>query len=391
MKPLGRRQDGILHFARRTRRLTAVDEGVLTLCAMAAGLWLLASGAAAAPGPAAGAPADTGADSSYSALLAPPPQAGPVVVRAGFELRDVNEISDVAETFEFSGVLTLVWNDPRQAFDPAVVGVDEKVFQGSYQFNELATGWYPQIVMVNEAGMYEKSGVVLRIQPDGTSTLIETVTAAAESDFDMRRFPFDSHRLEIRFEVLGFDREEVVLQRIPASGLLPETLHIPQWTLRSAETSIRDRPATYAGRARTASAFVVSIDVDRESFYIRRLVTFPLVVIVLLSFSVFWMDRSSLGDRISVSFIGILTGVAYQLVMGDVLPRISYVTLMHGFLTLSFLMMCATVVVNLVVGGLDQRGRVELGDRIDRSCRWAFPLAYFGLLFTMSVVTSLFD
>ena len=103
------------------------------------------------------------------------------------------------------------------------------------------------------------------------------------------------------------------------------------------------------------------------------------------------MDRSSIGDRISVSFIGILTGVAYQLLMSDVLPRISYVTLIHGFLFLSFLTLCATVVINLVVSELDKRGRQELGDRIDRRCRWIFPLAYFGLILVMfGVATALF-
>ena len=154
--------------------------------------------------------------------------------------------------------------------------------------------------------------------------------------------------------------------------------------------SVRDRSASYAGRRGIASAFIVSVEVQRESFYMRRLVIIPLVVIVLLSFSVFWMERSSLGDRLSVSFIGILTGVAYQLVMSEQLPRISYVTLMHGFLSLSFLTMCATVVVNLVVGALDKRGQVALGDRIDRRCRWGFPLAYFGLLLVMRAVASLF-
>jgi hypothetical protein len=66
--------------------------------------------------------------------------------------------------------------------------------------------------------------------------------------------------------------------------------------------------------------------------------------------------------------------------MGNVLPRISYVTLMHGFLFVSFLAMSATVVVNLVVGELDKRGKYELGDRVDRRCRWIFPLVYFGLV-----------
>jgi hypothetical protein len=99
------------------------------------------------------------------------------------------------------------------------------------------------------------------------------------------------------------------------------------------------------------------------------------------------MERSSLGDRINVSFIGILTAVAYQIVVSEVLPHISYVTLMNGFLQLSFLVMCATVVVNLVVGSLDKRGEVAAGDRVDRRCRWIFPLVYFGLLGILAVVT----
>ena len=329
--------------------------------------------------------------STEAFLLAPPKQTGPVVVRASFQLYDINEINGGAETFELTGVLTLKWHDPRQAFDPAVVGVDEKIFQGGYQFNELATGWYPQVVLVNESGLYQKSGVVLRVQPDGTSTLIETLNAAAESEIDMSRFPFDEHRFDAVFEVLGFDKDEVLLQlESDATRSLASAVRIPQWTVTGVRMSVRDRAASYAGRRGTSSAFVVSVDVQRRPFYIMRLVIFPLIVIVLLSFSVFWMDRSSLGDRLSVSFIGVLTGVAYLLVTNDQLPRISYVTLMHGFLNLSFLAMCATVVINLVVSVLDKRGKLELGDRIDRGCRWWFPVAYFGLLAVMVAVAMLF-
>ena len=329
------------------------------------------------------------AASSLPFLLAPPKQDGPVVVRVAFELHDIHEIDDVAETFEFSGVLTLTWNDPRQAFEP-VDGADERVYQGDYQFNELSTGWYPQVVLVNESGLYQKSGVVLRVEPDGTSTLIETITAAAETELDMRWFPFDSHRLEAVFGVLGFNRDEILLQAESASegSLLDSTVRIPQWTITGAGTQIRDRSASNTGRRGVSSAFVVSVEVERDSFYIRRLVTFPLAVIVLLSFSVFWMDRSSIGDRISVSFLGILTGVSYQLVMGNVLPRISYITLMHGFLIVSFLTMSATVVINLVVSELDRRGKQELGDRTDRRCRWIFPLVYFGLILVLFGVAS---
>jgi hypothetical protein len=345
----------------------------------------------AAADPNAGTGIDTlRTTSSEPFLLAPPEEAGPVVVRAHFELHDINEINDEVETFEFSGVLTLKWHDPRQAFDPAVTGVDETIFQGGYQVNEVSTGWYPQVVLVNESGLYQKSGVVLRVQPDGTSTLIETLNAAAKSEFSMRRFPFDKQRLEAVFEILGFDRDEVLLKvESDAASSLTSEVRIPQWTISGTNVSVRDHSASYAGRRGVSSAFVMSVDVQRESFYTLRLVILPLVIIVLLSFSVFWMDRLSLGDRLSVSFIGILTAVAYQIVLSEFVPRISYFTFIHGFVNLSFLTMCSTVVVSLVVGALDERGKTALGDRVDRRCRWGFPVAYFGLNLVMLCVALL--
>ena len=42
-----------------------------------------------------------------------PQDGGPVFVRAAFDLRDINEIDDEMETFEFEGVLTLEWRDER--------------------------------------------------------------------------------------------------------------------------------------------------------------------------------------------------------------------------------------------------------------------------------------
>lgn len=323
-------------------------------------------------------------ESSEAFLLGPPRQTSPVLVSGEFKLYDLNEINDEADTFEFTGVLTLKWLDPRQAFDPTLAGVNEKIFQGEFQFNELSPSWYPQLVLINESGLYETSGVMLRVEPDGTSTLIQTLNATAETKLDMRRFPFDKHRLEAVFQVLGFDKNEVLLKvQTVESNTIDNLIQLPQWSVSEVNSFIQDQHGFYAGNGGVSSAFVVSIDVERKPFFIVRLVIIPLIVIVLLSFSVFWMDRSSLGDRLNVSFIGILTGVAYLLVTSEYLPRISYFTLIHGFLNLSYLTMCATVVINLVVGSLDKRGKSDVGDRVDLVCRWAFPLVYFGLLIVM--------
>jgi len=321
---------------------------------------------------------------STAFVLGPPKDDGPVVVRASFEVQEINEINEEEETFEFTGVLTLKWHDKRQAFDPAAAGVNEKIYQGDYQFNEISPSWFPQIVLVNNSGSIEQQGVVLEALPDGTQTLLAKISAVAKTKFNLRRFPFDGQRLEAVFEVLGFDDSEVVLQVEPetARSVISE-LWLPQWTITGIDMSSRERPASYAGRRGVASAFVIGVDVQRESFYLSRLVILPLVVIVLLSFSVFWMDRASLGDRISVSFIGILTAVAYQVVMNDMLPRIAYMTWINGFLNFSFLLMVGTVIINLVVGGLEQQGRAEAAHRVDHLCRWIFPLAYLVLILVL--------
>ena len=120
-----------------------------------------------------------------------PESDGPIVVRASFQLLSITEIDDEAEKVAFSGVLTLVWKDARQAFDPAEEGASEKVFSGNYQFNEISPGWYPQVTLANASGQYDSRAVMLRVKPDGTSTLSEEIEAVAKVDLDMRQFPFD--------------------------------------------------------------------------------------------------------------------------------------------------------------------------------------------------------
>ncbi len=310
-------------------------------------------------------------------LLGPPRSEGPVVVRASFYLQDINAINDGEETFEFTGVLTLEWKDERQAYEPSKVGVEEKVYQGEFQFNEISPSWYPQVVLANASGMYEERAVVLRIRPDGTSRLMQTINAVAETDLNLRRYPLDRQRLEAVFEVQGFDAGEVVLEAQGGGGRPHrEDIDVPQWRIERIDTSQRTVEAPYAGRGGRGSCLVLTIEARRLRLYMMRLVVLPLVLIVMLSWSVFWMDRSSLSDRLNVSFVGVLTAVAYLMVVSDNLPKISYVTLIHAFLSFSFIVMCGTVLVNLIVGACDRRGNPALGQRIDHCCRWAFPLAY---------------
>jgi hypothetical protein len=138
-----------------------------------------------------------------------PPGDRPVAVKAGFMLYDINEIEESTETFEFEGALLLSWRDTRQAFDPETEGVTERVYKGSYQYTELYDGWRPQAFLANESGAYDRQGIVLRVEPDGTVWYVEEIDAIAESPMDLRFFPFDEQTLQIHFKFLGYGADEV--------------------------------------------------------------------------------------------------------------------------------------------------------------------------------------
>lgn len=313
--------------------------------------------------------------------LGPPDGDGPIIVDIGFLLSNINAINEEDETFDFEAVLSMRWTDPRLAFDPTATGYDQLYYQGDFQFSEVFSGWWPQLFLANEAGRFDREGVMLRITPDGTVYYTEEIDAIAKSSLELARYPFDQQQLIVLFEVLGFDKEQVVLRSDPGSSGIWEDKHhrieVPQWSSPRLSTAIVEyKPVYLDGTDKHITALQVQIDIKRNPWYTLRLVVFPVVMFVILSWSVFWMDRSSLGDRMDISFIGILTVVAYQIMFSADLPKIAYMTVLMSFMIISFLTMCASVVINLRVSALDISGQSVRGNRMDWHCRYLFPLGY---------------
>jgi hypothetical protein len=317
------------------------------------------------------------------ASAVPPPGERPVVVKAGFMLYDINEIRESTETFEFEGALLLSWHDPRQAFDAKAEGVTERVYKGNYQYSELYSGWRPQAFLANESGAYDRQGIVLRIEPDGTVWYVEEIDAVAESPMDLRFFPFDAQTLRIHFKLLGYDANEVRFEPVGEySRLLPQhgsPVGNAGWRIGDYAVSHGEDLSAIAGAELVGPGSTLSITVaaERRSGYMVRVVVLPLMLIVALSWVIFWMDRESLSNRINISFLALLTVVAFQIMVEQALPAIPDLTLMDGFLAINYLLLAATIIINLRVDRLDRAGRQSAGDALDLRCRWAFPLLYF--------------
>jgi hypothetical protein len=57
--------------------------------------------------------------------------------------------------------------------------------------------------------------------------------------------------------------------------------------------------------------------------------------------------------------------------------------------SISFIVMCASIVVNLIVGELNRENRIAAADALDHRCKIVFPIAYGAMLITNGLVFAL--
>ena len=116
------------------------------------------------------------------------------------------------------------------------------------------------------------------------------------------------------------------------------------------------------------------------------LVTSAFKTIILLATIVYWMDPKALGERIRVSFTGLLTAVAYQFTTADALPQHVYNSYLDAVVALSLAVMVFSIVESLVVSRYVLGGKQAVAVRVDVTARWMVPGAYLAGLATLFLV-----
>lgn len=324
--------------------------------------------------------------SAYEAGM-PNPPASPTHVKCGIMIADVTNIDDVDESFSAEVVILATWSDPRLAFDAVAEDTPVKIYQGDFQFAEVFHGWWPQFVFVNQVGRGDTKGVKIQVLPDGTVRYLELRSAQFETPMDLHDYPFDTQRLRVAMISLGDLTDGVVLEvderYVGSTEELvrrEQSINVAGWDLEHLDMHV-DEQYIAAGDSKTVhSRLLTTVQLKRRSWQLVWEMLFPLIVLVSVIWSIFWIEIDSLADRLNVSFIGVLTIVAYQFVVIENMPRMSYLTFTDTLLLISFLTMAATIPQSLAVHTLVRKGKQGLARTIDRTSRWAFPLAYFTLV-----------
>ncbi|MCB0164438.1 MAG: hypothetical protein KDI79_09440, partial [Anaerolineae bacterium] len=328
-------------------------------------------------------------EENHEIVFAEPPNPdGPVVVDLGLYIIEVTAIDVVANTFHIEGFMDLIWCDPRLAYSASQTGRHEEIYLEEAALEKIEEIWWPDIEFANEAGAAEIENEELIILPDGTINYEERFSTELEAHYDLRKFPFDRQHLEIEIESFAWDNDYLVLNQEANKIGFSTEFEIPEWEIEGIDTNIEAKQEVRDRKP--FSEFLMAMEVTRLSSYYQWKIVLPLIILVAISWSVFWMIGDGLADRMSVSLTGILTIVAYQFIVADGLPKVPYFTLMDSILTLSFVMMALTIMQNIYVNTLYLHEKEELAAHWDKLCRWLFPVSYFGGLILLVVRYLLF-
>jgi hypothetical protein len=333
----------------------------LALAIVAAVLWPLESRAAQTP---------TGI--ATDPILQPPPYNGqPLDVTVGLHVVNLASINEVSEQFQLDAYMFERWIDKRLAYTPQ--GPQDNL--RNYAFGQI---WIPQLEMINAAAPRERQEISIMVSPDGTVRYAERLVVMLSSSFHLRRFPFDQQQLlviihpflaygpRLRFK-LDNDSTWTASEFTSFSSLA-------QWHLTGLRSQLLDA-ATYGGMTVPEARFQIDVT-RRSSFYLWK-VFIPLLLMVFLSWAVFWIEADDLSNQIQVAVTTILTVIAFAFAISATMPRLPYLTYIDAFFLECYIYVFLAV-VELMTVHVTHRSerRRDLGIRIRKYSRWMIPVSF---------------
>lgn len=328
---------------------------------------------------------DMNAEGSYS----------PIAVN--FEIVDITNINSKDSTYRASYTIDLVWEDDNlleiiqnlkkevpDSFTCTFTDEDFenlKIFYPLWNFQNLVTlgdqdlSTFYQIIFIAKEDEQDVDSVKIKQKNSGISIF--------KTYFDFSSFPFDKQNLN--FTILPNDdgicfTTELYFSEFSNDILIQsfENLKFNEWnkTNMSYQSYFNyNQSCMYHD-----SGVQVNIFVERNYNYFLTKILIPIFLILIISWSVFWIRPNLIEPRLTVSIVCLLSLIAYNFVVDDDLPKLSYLTVMDLMILLSYFFSTLPTLLTIV----NHVQSEEIALKIDRVARYLIPLLYIISIFIIN-------
>ena len=301
----------------------------------------------------------------------PNANSGPTQVSVQIWFVDINSIDSAQQSFTADIVIVLRWKDSRLAHTGGGVA--------RYALDQI---WNPRVAIVNETNSVSRRlPESAEVDADGTVTYRQRYVGSFTQALHLKSFPFDKqtfrvHLVAVRFrpnEVQFVPDKEWVDAGLKQAGGISPSVTLPDWTIEKYEI----KNMVYAlAPGLELSGYVFEFTALRNVQHYVLKVILPLVLIVMMSWAVFWIDPSTSNSQISVAVTSMLTLIAYRFAVDSQLPRLPYMTRLDALFLTSTLLVFFSLIEVLATTILDNNQQTERAKTIDRWCRVIFPVIF---------------
>ncbi|XP_032218173.1 glycine receptor subunit alpha-2 isoform X2 [Nematostella vectensis] len=286
----------------------------------------------------------------------------PVLVTTELNLVSISQFREADMEFTAEMYFRQAWHDPRLAFGVTMGNSTVPVIT---LYGDLSDSlWQPDTYFENEVqGKIHELTIknkYMRVYSDGRVMTSLRVTLSCSCAMDFRKFPMDKQNCGISFASYGYTTADIVYQWADERVTWAHDQEIAQFVLEKIETENLTRRYITGD----FSALGIRLRLNRRLGHYLTRVYVPAVLIVMLSWLSFYLDRHSAPARVSLGITTVLTMTTLLIGIGQgSLPVVSYVKALDWYLFVSYCMVFGAFAEYAVINHRDKSYFLKLRRR----------------------------
>src|SRR5215471_8755526 len=160
-------------------------------------------------------------------------------------------------------------------------------------------------------------------------------------------------------------------------------VELAQWKILGLKATEQRRKLGKTGN------YVSEIEIDlvvqrRYRYYVWK-VFLPLLFMVAIAYSAFWIKITDYYTQISITLTAILTEIAFLFAISGSLPKVPYLTFIDAFFLVSFAFSSACIIELVAVHQSLEWSREERAARVRTISRILYPIIYVVVLVALAL------
>ena len=237
----------------------------------------------------------------------------------------------------------------------------------------------PLLLVLNSRKLRKKLEPIVEVSRTGTVLFRQRYQGTLSTPMNLENFPMDRQLFKV--EVGSLDNKNRFLIPDEARSGPMQTFTVAGWAVAEEEPMLAGDALAPDG-VNTFSTVTAVYAAERNSVFFAWKLFIPLGLIVLMAYTVFWLDPTVLSTQVSISTSTVFTLIAYNFALSSILPQVSYLTradlYLIGCMLLVFGALGEAVVTGVLAG---DEARVALARRIDVIARFVYPALFAVIVF----------